>query len=68
MIVVDTSVWVDLFIPKNKVRSNLAEKVFEVIEEKKMEIYALKLFIIEFTSKMRRLVGDMIPTNVFRQD
>ena len=68
MIVVDTSVWVDLFIPKNKVRSNLAEKVFEIIEEKEMEIYALKLFIIEFTSKMRRLVGDMIPTNVFRQD
>ncbi len=68
MIVVDTSVWVDLFIPKNKVRSNLAEKVFEIIEEKEMEIYALKLFIIEFTSMMRRLVGDMIPTNVFRQD
>ncbi len=33
-----------------------------------MEIYAPKLFIIEFTSMMKRLVGDMIPTNVFRQD
>ncbi len=68
MIVVDTSVWVELFIPKNKVRSNLAEKVFEIIEEKDMEIYALKLFIIEFTIMMRGLVGDMMPTNVFRQD
>jgi len=28
MIVVDTSVWVDLFIPKNRRRSDLAEKVF----------------------------------------
>ena len=65
MIVVDTSVWVDLFIPKNKVRSDLAEKVFEVIEEKEMEIYAPKLFVIEFTSMMRRLIGNMIPTSVF---
>ncbi|WP_290899223.1 hypothetical protein [Ferroglobus sp.] len=68
MIVVDTPGWVDLFIPKNKVRSDLVEKVIEVIEEKEMEIYAPKLFIIEFTSMMWKLVGDMIPTNVFRQD
>ncbi len=34
MIVVDTSVWVDLFIPKNRARSDLAEKAFEVIEKK----------------------------------
>ncbi|ADC64382.1 PilT protein domain protein [Ferroglobus placidus DSM 10642] len=65
MIVVDTSVWVDLFIPKNKVRSDLAEKAFEVIEEKGIEIYAPKLFVIEFISMMKRLAGNMIPTNVF---
>ena len=65
MIVVDTSVWVDLFVPKNEVRSDLAEKAFEVIEEKEMEIYAPKLFVIEFTSMMKRLVGNVIPTSVF---
>jgi predicted nucleic acid-binding protein len=65
MIVVDTSVWVDVFIPKNKARSDLTEKVFEIIERKGIEIYAPKLFVVEFVSMMKRLVGNMIPTNVF---
>jgi predicted nucleic acid-binding protein len=67
MIVADTSVWVDLFIPKNKIRSDLAEKVFEVIEKRGLEIYAPKLFVVEFISIMKRLVGNMIPTNVFEK-
>ena len=62
MIVVDTSVWVDLFITKNSIRSYLAEKAFEIIEEMEIEIYAPKLFVIEFTSTMKRLAGDLIPT------
>ena len=43
MIVIDTSVWVDLFVPKNRMRGELAERVFEIIEEREMEIYAPKL-------------------------
>jgi len=66
MIVVDTSVWVDLFIPKNKVRSDLAEKVFEVIEKKGIEIYAPKLFVVEFIGMMKMLAGK-VPTNVFEK-
>ena len=65
MIVVDTSVWVDLFIPKNKVRGDLAEKVFEVIEKRGIEIYAPKLFVVEFISMMKRLVGKV--PNVFEK-
>jgi len=65
MIVVDTSVWVDLFIPKNRRRSDLAEKVFETIERMGVEICAPRLFVIEFISIMKRLVGNEIPMNVF---
>ena len=43
----------------------MAEKVFEIIERKGIEIYAPKLFVVEFVSMMKRLVGNMIPTNVF---
>ena len=67
MVVVDTSIWVDLFIPKNRVRSNLAEKAFEIIEERGIEIYAPKLFVIEFISMMKRLVGNIIPTSIFNE-
>jgi len=67
MIVIDTSVWVDVFIPKNKLRSDLAEKVFEVIEKREIEIYAPKLFVVEFISIMKRLVGNTIPTNIFEK-
>ena len=67
MIVVDTSVWVDLFIAKNSKRSNLAEKAFEFIEKMEIEIYAPKLFVVEFISTMKRLVGDMIPTGIFEK-
>ena len=67
MIVVDTSVWVDLFIAKNSKRSNLAEKVFEFIEKMEIEIYAPKLFVVEFISTMKRLVGDLIPTGIFEK-
>jgi len=67
MIVVDTSVWVDLFITKNSIRSYLAEKAFEIIEEMEIEIYAPKLFVIEFTSTMKRLAGDLIPTGIFEK-
>ncbi len=66
MIVVDTSVWVDLFIPKNRARSDLAEKAFEVIEKKGIEIYAPKLFVVELISMMKRLAGK-VPTNVFEK-
>jgi len=65
MIVIDTSVWVDLFIPKDKARSSLAEKAFEVIEGRGIEIYEPKLFVVEFISIMKRLVGDKIPVDVF---
>jgi len=67
MIVVDTSVWVDLFIAKNSKRSNLAEKAFEFIEKMEIEIYAPKLFVVEFISTMKRLVGDLIPTGIFEK-
>jgi len=67
MMVVNTLVWLDLFIPKNKVRSDLAEKAFEVIEKRGIEIYAPKLFVVKFISMMKRLVKNMIPTNVFEK-
>ncbi len=67
MITIDTSVWVDLFIPKNKTRSDLAEKIFEVVENKGIEIYVPKLFVVEFISVMKRLVGDKIPMEIFEK-
>ncbi len=67
MIVIDTSVWVDLFVPKNRMRGELAERVFEIIEEREMEIYAPKLFVVEFISTIKRLVGNAVPTDVFEK-
>ncbi len=38
-----------------------------LIEEMGIEIYAPKLFVIEFISMMKRLVGNTIPTSIFNE-
>jgi len=63
MIVIDTSVWIDLFIPKNEKRNRIAKRIFQIIEENEIEIYAPNLFVIEFISIMKRLVG-IVPLEI----
>ncbi len=67
MIVVDTSVWIDLFILKDADRSILAEKIFEIIENKEIEIYEPRIFVIEFISVIKRIVGKEAPPEVFER-
>ncbi len=62
MFVIDTSVWVDIFLPKNKNRSKLAEILLENISG---PIFEPKIFVVELTSLVKRLAKKEIPQEFF---
>ncbi|HIE44131.1 MAG TPA: PIN domain-containing protein [Candidatus Omnitrophica bacterium] len=53
MIIVDSSVWFDLF-NTDKYRRNLAKKLFELIESKDIPILEPRVFEIEFIALLSR--------------
>jgi len=53
MIVIDTSVWLDLFL-EDSYRRNLAENLIKLIEEKKLQIYEPEVFKIELAGVLAR--------------
>jgi predicted nucleic acid-binding protein len=63
MVTLDTSVLVDLFLPVEEGRKVKARGIIEIVEEREIEIYNPKIFIIEFLSILRRFLSkEMVET------
>jgi len=63
MVTLDTSVLVDLFLPVEEGRKVKARVIIEIVEEREIEIYNPKIFIIEFLSILRRFLSkEMVET------
>lgn len=54
MIVVDTSVFIDLFFEYDRKRTKLADALFKTIEEKEAPIFEPKVFKIELIGQLVR--------------
>ena len=63
MLTLDTSVLVDLFLPVEERRKVKAKRVIEIVEEREIEIYNPKIFIIEFLSILRRFLSKEMVEN-----
>jgi len=62
MIVVDTSVFIDLIFEYNSARTRSAEEMFSILEEKGLTILEPDLFKIELTAQIsRRVKRDLAP-------
>ena len=62
MIVVDTSVFIDLIFEYNPARTRSAEEMFSILEEKGLTILEPDLFKIELTGQIaRRVKRDLAP-------
>jgi predicted nucleic acid-binding protein len=62
MIVVDTSVFIDLIFEYNSARTHSAEEMFSILEEKGLTILEPDLFKIELTGQIaRRVKKDLAP-------
>jgi uncharacterized protein len=62
MIVVDTSVFIDLIFEYNSARTRSAEEMFSILEEKGLTILEPDLFKIELTGQIaRRVKRDLAP-------
>ena len=66
MITLDTSVLVDLFLPVEEARKVKAKRVIEIVEEREIEIYNPKIFIIEFLSVLRRFLSKEMVENALQ--
>lgn len=53
MIVIDTSVWLDLFL-ENQHRRSLAENLIRLVEEKELQIYEPEVFKVELAGVLAR--------------
>lgn len=53
MIVIDTSVWLDLFL-ENQHRRSLAENLIKLVEEKELQIYEPEVFKVELAGVLAR--------------
>jgi hypothetical protein len=63
MVTLDTSVLADLFLPVEEERKLKAKGIIEVVEEREIEIYNPKIFIIELLSILRRFLSkEMVET------
>ncbi|MDI6884884.1 MAG: type II toxin-antitoxin system VapC family toxin [archaeon] len=63
MVTLDTSVLADLFLPVEEGRKVKAKGIIEIVEEREIEIYNPKIFIIEFLSILRRFLSkEMVET------
>jgi len=54
MIVVDTSIFIDLFFEYDRKRTKLADALFKTIEEKEVPIFEPKVFKIELIGQLVR--------------
>ena len=63
MVTLDTSVLADLFLPVEEERKVKAKGVIETVEEREIEIYNPKIFIIEFLSILRRFLSKEMVEN-----
>jgi len=63
MVTLDTSVLVDLFLPVEEERKVKAKGIIEIAEEREIEIYNPKIFIIEFMSILRRYLSKEMVEN-----
>ena len=62
MIVVDTSVFIDLIFEYNSARTHSAEEMFSILEEKGLTILEPDLFKIELDRQIaRRVKRDLAP-------
>ncbi|MGB7000901.1 MAG: PIN domain-containing protein [Halobacteriota archaeon] len=57
MVTLDTSVLADLFLPVKEERKIKAKGIIEILEEREIELYNPKIFIIEFLSILRRFLS-----------
>ena len=63
MVTLDTSVLADLFLPVEEGRKRKAKGIIEIVEEREIEIYNPKIFIIELLSILRRFLSkEMVET------
>jgi predicted nucleic acid-binding protein len=63
MVTLDTSVLADLFLPVEEGRKVKAKGIIEIVEEREIEVYNPKIFIIEFLSILRRFLSkEMVET------
>lgn len=66
MVTLDTSVLADLFLPVEEERKVKAKGIIEIVEEREMEIYNPKIFIIEFLSILRRFLSKEMVKNALQ--
>jgi len=66
MVTLDTSVLVDLFLPVEEERKVKAKGIIEIAEEREIEIYNPKIFIIEFVSVLRRFLSKEMVENALQ--
>jgi len=57
MIVIDTSVFVDLLAPRDQARHKMAEEFFRLVERLDLAIYAPRLMVVELISVLKRAIG-----------
>ena len=62
-VTLDTSVLADLFLPVEEGRKVKAKGIIEIAEEREIEIYNPKIFIIEFMSILRRYLSKEMVEN-----
>jgi len=62
MIVIDTSIFIDLLFEYNSERTRSAEKLFSILEENGLTIVEPDLFKVEFTGQIaRRIKKELAP-------
>ncbi|RCV66139.1 hypothetical protein C5S53_00360 [Methanophagales archaeon] len=66
MLTLDTSVLGDLFLPVEEIRKIKAKRVIELVEEREIEIYNPKIFIVEFMSILRRFLSKEMVENALQ--
>jgi len=57
MIVIDTSVFVDLLAPRDQARHKMAGEFFRLVERLDLAIYAPRLMLVELISVLKRAIG-----------
>ncbi|MCK4398229.1 MAG: hypothetical protein KAV25_04485 [Methanophagales archaeon] len=65
-VTLDTSVLADLFLPVEEGRKVKAKGIIEIAEEREIEIYNPKIFIIEFVSVLRRFLSKEMVENALQ--
>ena len=66
MVTLDTSVFADLFLPVEEERKVKAKGIIEIVEEREIELYNPKIFIIEFMSILRRFLSKEMVENALQ--